>query len=245
MRSARGRADAHSRSIANLVAWVPNHLSTRAETAQDLCFERISLPDLQAAQRRSSAEDLERAPPMRLHLGGKVTAMAARPRPRPRFALSSRSSPAELCVRVNARIKADPRLRGIALAQRIELAIDGDEHHFWSPQLVLQVQEAEDGGTLLEARFGPDPYVWALYLFSYGALLVLTFWALIFGVVQWTLGQPPTALWAAPALALLAALVYGASFVGQGLGAEQMYFLRATMADLCESAEPAAEARRG
>ncbi len=168
---------------------------------------------------------------------GKVTQMAARPRPRPRFSLSSRLPPAQVCARVNAKIKADPRLRGIALEQHIELAIDGDEHHFWSPQLVLQVREAEDGGTLLEARFGPDPYVWALYLFSYGALLVLTFWALIFGVVQWTLGQTPTALWAAPALALLAALVYGASFVGQGLGAEQMYFLRATMADLCESGE--------
>lgn len=148
-------------------------------------------------------------------------------------------------MRVNAKIQADPRLRGIALDQRIELAIDGDEHHFWSPQLVLQMREAEAGGTQLDARFGPDPYVWALYLFAYGTMLVMTFWALIFGIVQWWLGQTPTALWAAPMLALLAALVYGASFVGQGLGADQMYFLRATMTDLCENGDPDPDGPQG
>ncbi len=36
------------------------------------------------------------------------------------------------------------------------------------------------------------------------------------------------------ALAVLAALVYGASFVGQGLGSEQMYLLRSTLTELCE-----------
>ena len=165
----------------------------------------------------------------------------ARPKPRPRFTLSSRLAPPEIRARVNAQIKGDPRLRGIALEQRIELAIGGDEHHFWSPQLVLQMHEAEGGGTQLEARFGPDPYVWALYLFAYGTMLVVTFWALIFGTVQWWLGQTPSALLVAPVLALLAGLVYGASFVGQGLGAEQMYFLRATLTRLCESRDPDAD----
>lgn len=143
--------------------------------------------------------------------------------------LSSALAPAEIRARVNQQIKAEPRVRGIALAERIELAIDGEEHRFWSPQLVLQMREDEGGGTVLEARFGPDPYVWALYLLCYGALLVVTCWALIFGAVQWMLGQTATALWVAPGTALLAALVYGASFVGQGLGSDQMYFLRAIL----------------
>jgi hypothetical protein len=60
-------------------------------------------------------------------------------------------------------------------------------------------------------------------------------------MVQWWLGQTPSALLVAPALALLAGLVYGASFVGQGLGADQMYFLRATLTRLCESSDPDGE----
>jgi hypothetical protein len=162
-------------------------------------------------------------------------AARARSRPRPRFSLSSQLSPGEIRTRVNAHIRASSRLRGLALEDRIELAIDGPEHNFWSPQLVVQMRPTEAGGTLLEARFGPDPYVWALYLLLNGALLVITFWALVFGLVQWWLKQPQIALWIAPGAAVLACLVYGASFVGQGLGSDQMYFLRATLSELCET----------
>ena len=55
--------------------------------------------------------------------------------------------------------------------------------------------------------------------------------ATIFGLVQLSIGQSPWALLVAPGTAVLGALVYGASFVGQGLGSEQMYFLRATLTE--------------
>ena len=163
----------------------------------------------------------------------------ARPSPRPTFVLKSRLPPAEIRKRANALMKTSKRLRGIAFDDRIELAIGGAEHHFWSPQVVVKMRP-EGQGALLDARFGPDAYVWALYLLLYGAALLLTCWALMFGLVQWTLGQSPVALLATPVLALLAGLVYGASFVGQGLGSEQMYFLRATLVQLAESDDPAA-----
>jgi hypothetical protein len=171
-----------------------------------------------------------------------VTAHAA-PRPRPRFTLVSALAPEEVRARVNANIRAEPRLRGIALEERIELAIDGEEHRFWSPQLVLQMRADDGGGTRLDARFGPDPYVWALYLLCYGALLVVTAWAVLFGLVQWSLDQPASALWIAPCSAVLAGLVYGASFVGQGLGSEQMYFLRATLTHWIAAHEAEADVR--
>lgn len=162
-------------------------------------------------------------------------AARARPRPRPRFTLSSPLSPHEIRARVNAQIHASARLRGIALEERIELSIDGPEHNFWSPQLVVRLKANEEGGSLLEARFGPDPYVWTLYVLLNAVLLVVTCWALIFSAIQWSLHQEPSALWVAPGAAALGALVYGASFVGQGLGSEQMYFLRATLSELCEA----------
>jgi hypothetical protein len=41
------------------------------------------------------------------------------------------------------------------------------------------------------------------------------------------MGVTPWALWLTPIAAVLAGLVFGAAYVGQGLGAEQMYRLRA------------------
>lgn len=162
--------------------------------------------------------------------------MSTRPSPRPRFVLASPHAPAEVRRRVHALIGDSPRLRGLALEERLELGIDGAENHFYSPQLVVRVAPTETGSTLT-ARFGPDPYVWAFYVMGSGGLCVLTFFASMFGIGQWMVGQAPTALLVAPGAAVLAGLVYGASFVGQGLGSEQMYFLRHSLVQAVDGDE--------
>ena len=155
-----------------------------------------------------------------------------RPSPRPRFTLRTKLAPAEVKEQVTARLRQESkRLAGIAFEHRIEMSIGGDDVRFWSPQLVVDVAPADDGGAVLAARFGPDPWIWALYFLSYGALGLIALFAMIFGLVQLSIGQSPWALLVAPGAAVLAALVYGASFVGQGLGSEQMYFLRATLTE--------------
>jgi hypothetical protein len=161
------------------------------------------------------------------------------PSRRPRFEIDSKLSPQALARRVQRFIQSSDRVRGLAQETRIELAIDGDEHHFWSPQLVATVTLGPDGRAHVAARFGPDPYVWVLYLLAYMGLSILTLIALAFGFAQLTLKQPPTALYVAPGAAVLAALVYGASYVGQGFGSDQMYFLRTTLKNLAEAEDEA------
>lgn len=163
--------------------------------------------------------------------------MSRRPRPRPRFQLRTPLPPSEVRQRVQARVKKDARLRGIAFEHRLELAIGGGESHFYSPQLVVKVERAAEGGSRLLVRVGPDPYVWAFYVLGTGMLSIVTLFSILFGLVQWSLGQTPLALYVAPAAALVAGLVYGASFVGQGLGHEQIYFLRSTLTDAVEGVE--------
>ncbi len=162
--------------------------------------------------------------------------MGSRPSPRPKFEIESAFSPEVIARRVNDFLKGTEDIRGIAFPTRIELAISGPDHHFWSPQLVVEMTETETGAHL-RARFGPDPYVWALYLLCYVALGLITLLALAFGASQLMLGQSPTALLGLPVLVVLAGLVYGASFVGQGLGSDQMYRLRATLEELTETRE--------
>jgi formate-dependent nitrite reductase membrane component NrfD len=140
-------------------------------------------------------------------------------------------SPAEVRDAAQALLRTNPRVRGIAFEHRLEIAIAAAENHFYSPQLVVRITPRDEGGSLLAARFGPDPYVWAFYLLGVGLLSVVTFVALIFGAVQLSLAQSPTAFLVAPIAALVGGLVYGASFVGQGFGHAQMYFLRAALTE--------------
>jgi hypothetical protein len=160
-----------------------------------------------------------------------------RPSRRPRFEVHSKHAPEEVARRVREHLKNATGLRGLALKDRIELGIAGDDLRFWSPQLVAEVVADGEGGAHLRARFGPDPYIWAMYLLAYAALVLVTLLALCFGVAQWSMGNAPTALFAAPGAAVLAGLVYGVSFVGQGLGSDQMYVLRSTLTKLAEADE--------
>ena len=168
-----------------------------------------------------------------------------RPSRRPSFELRSKLPPEELARRLREHLKTTSSIRGLALKERIELSIAGDDLRFWSPQLVAEMTPDEDGGALVHGRFGPDPYVWALYLLSYGALSVLALLALCFGIAQWSIGQTPTALYATLVLAVLAGLVFGVSFIGQGLGAEQMYLLRSTLASIAEAELARANTTKG
>lgn len=85
----------------------------------------------------------------------------------------------------------------------------------------------EADGTRLSARFGPAPAVWTLYVALYAVSLIMTLLCVAFGFAQWSAGQTPVALYFAPVALFCAGLVYGASYVGQGLGSAQMYALRA------------------
>lgn len=102
-----------------------------------------------------------------------------RPSPRPTFKLESPRSLEELQRRVRAFLKTTTKLRGTAYDQLIELSIDGNDHHFRSPQILAKVTEHEDHSTTLDVRFGPDPHVWALYVFTYATLTFVAIFALV------------------------------------------------------------------
>lgn len=71
---------------------------------------------------------------------------------------------------------------------------------------------------------------------AYGLLALVGVAAMMLGVSQWLVEQPPWALLLVPGAAALAAFVYGAAFIGQGLGAEQMYTLRSLVDQAVEAA---------
>lgn len=158
------------------------------------------------------------------------------PKPRPTFVLASALPPEEVRRRVKSFLKENEHIKGVAFQERLELAFTGPEQHLWSPQLIVDYAH-EGEGSRLTARFGPHPHVWTMYTGIYFVLGILGFLSTAYAYSQSTLHEAPTALWALPGLLVLAGLTYGAPFVGQGLGFEQMYALRSKLVELTESEE--------
>lgn len=101
------------------------------------------------------------------------------------------------------------------------------EEHVWSPALHLFVERRDaDGGWEVRGRFSPSSPVWMFFMFVYLALLCVGVCAACWGGVQIFMGETPWAFWGAPIVVALAAFTYGAAFIGQGLGAEDMHELR-------------------
>ena len=81
---------------------------------------------------------------------------------------------------------------------------------------------------------------------SYALLAIIALAGLVYGFVQHSLGRPPWALLAPPVTAAVFGFVYGATLIGQGLGAEQMYTLRSLVDRVSERAlAPASPVRGG
>lgn len=127
---------------------------------------------------------------------------------------------------------------GIVLPRHLALDVREEDRHFWSPQLSLEVREDERQGPVLVGKFGPHPHVWGMFMAIYGVLIALATGGAVYGLSQWTLGQAPWALLAIPVAGLLGLFVWGATFIGQGLSAEQMYVLRSFVDRAIEDADP-------
>jgi hypothetical protein len=93
------------------------------------------------------------------------------------------------------------------------------------------VEAFEDGSETLCGRFSPHPNVWTGFLTLYATLFMGGVFGLIFGFSQWSLSMTPWGLVGVPVALALAAFTYGAAFIGQGLGAEEMYTIRSFVDD--------------
>jgi hypothetical protein len=172
-----------------------------------------------------------------------VAKKTRRPRPRPRFEIARSEAPEGLLARLRSALKADRSVRGLVVPPtRVELCLPNEERRIYSPQLTVDVRRSDEG-SLVKARFGPDPHVWTMYVALYAVAVFGAFVCLAFGASQWVAGQQPWALYLTPLSLVLAGLVHGAAYVGQGLGSEQMYRVRAFLETAIEGEENAPAAR--
>lgn len=141
--------------------------------------------------------------------------------------------PVEILSQLRELLRTDDApCAGLVFRRHAVLHIRPPAQHFWSPHLYLEARlpDPEDehapSAPELRARFAPHPHVWTLFMAIYGVLTLTGLGGLMYGFSQWTLGWTPWALAIGPAALALIGFVYGAAFIGQGLGAQQMYELR-------------------
>ena len=155
----------------------------------------------------------------------------SRPRMRPEFVLPLTDS-ARFWETFERTLEARAgNCLGMLFRQHAVLQMNEQAQHFWSPHLYLELRDADEheaddpvrGGPHLHGRFAPHPHVWTMFMALYGLIILGGIACGVWGLSVWTLGEAPWILLGVPAAAGVFAFVYGAAFIGQGLGAEQMY----------------------
>jgi len=124
-----------------------------------------------------------------------------------------------------------------------------DEHQrFWSPSLDLTIDgeaegDVEPGTVRVWGTFSPRAEIWTGIVFAIGTLVVVSFLSLIYGIAQLMIGHAPWALVVPVVALLLAALIWTAGLLGQGLSSDDMYRLRAYVDACLQEAQDAMRRR--
>ncbi len=125
-------------------------------------------------------------------------------------------------------------IRGEFSSRNASLRVVRAERRFWSAYLDLTVDgSAPDDETVrVWGTFSPRPEIWTGIVFSVGTLIVASTISFFFGIAQLSLGETPWALLVPVGALVLAAAIWAAGLVGQGLSGDEMYRLR-TYVDAC------------
>jgi len=67
------------------------------------------------------------------------------------------------------------------LDEHVFIKFNQENHHFWSPQLHLEIDELDTTSSRLYGVFGPNPTLWTLFMFIHfvvaGMFIIIGIWA--------------------------------------------------------------------
>lgn len=155
----------------------------------------------------------------------------ASPRMRPVFEHPLAQAPQEFLDALRHRLAAATgrpgEVKGQVFARGAILRLCDAERRVWSPALHLAI-EPVPGHALFVVRgtFSPSSPVWTAFLAIYLVLACGGIGAACWGGAQLTMHEAPWAFLGVPIALALAGFTYGAAFIGQGLGGEDMFMLR-------------------
>jgi hypothetical protein len=153
--------------------------------------------------------------------------MAQRPRMRPRFQLPVSGDGTDVLAHLQRQLESPHAKRtGQVVRCHAFIQIPRERRSLLSPFLNLELDIGTQG-THLVGRYSPAPNVWTGFMAIYIFLGLIGLAGLMLGWAQTTVDEFPWGFIVFPAAMALMAFSYGASVIGQGLTADEMYELRA------------------
>lgn len=126
----------------------------------------------------------------------------------------------------------------------IDFKIEAAEQRFWSPHLSVQLNRSDESdSTEAFCRFSPRPEIWTMVMAIYLVAACCLFGAMIYGFVQWMMGQSPWSLIVIPIAVLVIVGLHVASLIGQGWSRDQMQVLKSRWERALEIAKSETEIR--
>jgi hypothetical protein len=125
-------------------------------------------------------------------------------------------------------------LDGTLLKNHVIVKIPDEIHHYWSPELQLEVNDnhLQDDDysdhrekTMIRGFIGPKSTVWTMFMFFYTVFGVLTLFGVVLGSSQQMLDQDATGYWYAILGGIGLVIAFLASQIGQRMGHEQTKIL--------------------
>lgn len=155
---------------------------------------------------------------------------------RPRFRFVSNSSSVQIRSEIQEKlITTHQRFSAHFVEGHVIVKLKKEEEHFWSPQLDMVFENRPEGGTLIRGLYGPNPNIWTLFVFLYGAVLLTMLFFAIYEGAQYNLGIIPFFSWTIPILICLEVLLYIVSQLGQKMGVEQTFALHHFLEDTLQN----------
>jgi len=144
---------------------------------------------------------------------------------RPRFKVRTSKSQAEIEALINDFLKTEECIcKGKINHGFGTITIPKADQHYWSPQLVISIEETPDG-TEMRGLYGPKPSIWTMFVFFYATIGFSIIIIAIIGFTNITLDKSAQILWLAPILILVFLSLYFTSHFGQKKGHDQLITL--------------------
>ena len=131
---------------------------------------------------------------------------------RPRFKLLvNNEMPNNLLELIKENGKEDKTVRIVkSYSTHLDVHVPKSEESFWSPVLQLNFDKPDEAeGTLLRCLIGPQQSHWLMFVFIYGILSVIGFFAGVYGITRYVQFDEFTPwLYSLPASVIIIAAIY-------------------------------------
>jgi len=148
---------------------------------------------------------------------------------RPRYKFSNERSPSDLRSSLKAALNEETAQWPLKFKDthgHLIFSYKKPEKHAWSPEMDLNLESREEGGTTIRVLIGPAAGIWTFFMFLYTICFLLLIGSFILSYSQYVLEKDIWGFWLLPIAVLGAIAVYLAGLYGKSRAIPQMIFLK-------------------